>query len=480
MKHSFALVACVFLLTLSLTLSGCTLFSGNPQEEPQKNTENTSDEDTAVKSPIDNALLYETISDAYLESIPREDYNGASFLITAPRTDVLFPDDTALVYSAKKHERNQRVENHFEISLTDAIIDENTFPALVRASMQAEEYYSDLLMIPQYQIGAFAANGSLLNLNSLPFLDLSKPYFNADSTEAATVNKAIYAVAGAASFEPATLTAVYFNRDLFTENDFPLPYEKVKDGTWTWDALLALGTAVSDINANSGKSLVSYCTEYAADTLASAIFFSAGGKFVRQNGDAPYIAYSETDRPAASFIEAVFSDKNVLKGTSAVSRFYAGESLFLMDRLYLMDWMINGRVNWGIVPLPKESESQKDYVSLSDECALFFATPRNNIHAARTAHILSALNAAHYGVINDAYITHTLYHTVRDNDTANMLGIIMHSRTYDFAFSFGRTDETLAKVSYLGMNELAGNRSFDEILKRITETDTHLKKTYAE
>ena len=480
MKHSFALVACVFLLTLSLALSGCTLFSGTPQEKPPKNTESTSGEDTVVKSPIDNALFYETVSDAYLESIPREDYNGASFLITAPRTDVLFPDDTALVYSAKKHERNQRVEDLFELSLTDAIIDENTFPALVRASMQAEEYYSDLLMIPQYQIGAFVANGSLLNLNSLPFLDLSKPYFNADSIEAATVNKAIYAAAGAASFEPATLTAVFLNRDLFTENNLPLPYEKVKDGTWTWDALLALGTAVSEINANSGKSLASYCTEYAADTLASAIFFSAGGKFVRQNDDAPYIAYSETDRTAASFIEAVFSDKNVLKGTSAVSRFYAGESLFLLDRLYLMDWMINGRVNWGIVPLPKESESQKDYVSLSDECALFFATPRNNIHAARTAHILSALNAAHYGVINDAYITHTLYHTVRDNDTANMLGIIMNSRTYDFAFSFGRTDETLAKVSYLGMNELVGNRPFDDFLKRITETDTHLKKAYAE
>jgi len=35
-------------------------------------------------------------------------------------------------------------------------------------------------------------------------------------------------------------TGVFFNRDLFERENLPLPYDMVRDGTWTWDAMLDL------------------------------------------------------------------------------------------------------------------------------------------------------------------------------------------------------------------------------------------------
>jgi len=486
MKHSVCTAVCALLLSAAFLLSGCGIVIIDSPADTAADTVHGDDSPAPLPAEtfpevtkIDNASAYKAASEAYLASVPTADYNGASVFITAPRTDAIDPLDTADSYAAAKHKRNQAVESGWNVHLVTAAAEEATFPALVRDSVLAEEYYSDLLMIPQYQLGTFYADSTLLNLRSLPFLDLAQPYFDADSIEAASVGNAVYGAAGPASFEESTLTAVFFNRDLFSQYELTLPYDKVYEGTWTWDVFFAYSKAISDINGENGTSYSAYATQYAAEMLPSVLFFSTGERFVKKGDAAPVIAYSADSEPAASVISTLFKDKGMHKDiNSGLSRFHEGNSLFLIDRLYLMSWMINGANSWGVLPMPKATEKQADYVSLADECVLFFATPKNNVHAERTAHILSALNAASYGVISDAYVTNAVRHVLRDNDSANVLDILIRTRTYDFAFSFGHTEPLLANATFDGMKDIAAGTAFSSVAKRIPNANTQLSKKF--
>lgn len=432
-------------------------------------------------SVIDNKAYYGALSGAYLSGIPSKDFEGAPYVIAAPWTAVIAGDDSGTVLSAAKHERNRKVEEKWNVNIVPSAVDAQSFQTLVQSAVQADEYYADLLMIPQYMIGAFVADGSLLNLNSLPFLDLEQPYFDTASVEAATVGGKIYAAAGAASFDESTLTGMYFNRDLFTALGLEHPYDAVYDGTWTWDRFFTLSQSLADINEASGTDYSSFSYQHTEESLPATVFFSAGGRFVRSDGkNPPSLAYSAADTAAAELVTALFSDPCAHRDLeTGVTRFYTGASLFMMDRLYIMTWMPNGSQNWGVLPMPKADEAQADYISPVDKEALFFAVQKNNTDAERTAIILSALNAASYEVISDAYIDYAMYHLLRDSDSANMLDILIRTRTYDFAWSFGPSNPTLAGAAYAGIQGIAyGSHTFAELCKEIDAANRQLASKY--
>ncbi len=488
MKRFSLRTAIAALLTASLLLSSCGIivtYDMTTDEDVSAGTDtvpaDTTVPDTDTPDIIDNTAAYTAVADAYLSGIPTKDFDSAPYLIAAPWTTVIAGDAGGTVLSAAKHERNRKVEEQWNVSIVSTSVDPDSFQTLVQAAVQADEYYADLLMIPQYMIGSFVADGSLMNLNSMPFLDLEQPYFDTSSVEAATVGNNIYAAAGAASFDETTLTGMYFNRDLFEALGIDAPYAAVYDGVWTWDRYFAITDSLSDINEANGTAYASFTAHSTAESLPATVFFSAGGRFVRSDGkSAPTIAYSADDAAIAQRVTTLFSDPNAHRDfETGVTRFYTGDALFMMDRLYIMTWMPNGSQNWGILPMPKADESQADYISLVDKEALFFASQKNNIDAERTAVILSALNAASYQLISDAYIDYAMYHLVRDNDSANMLDILIRTRTYDFTWSFGPSNSTLAGATYIGMRAVAdGTRSFDALCKEIAAVNRQLSTKY--
>lgn len=484
------------LLTAALYLGSCGIIILN--KPTPDNTETTQAPDApggAAPQPestastpqhADQSEYYGAFAAAYLRRITDNGYNydGASFLIASPRTEVLQLSDADNAYSAALYKRNEDVEGALNIRLTCSAVDEESFFDQLHASTLADDYFADLLLVPEGKIGSFAAGGVLTNLKSMPLLDLSQPYFDAASIEAATACGVTYAAAGAASFEITSLPAVFFNRGLFEENGVEVPYPLVYEGKWTWDAFFASCASVAGINryaaANGIEPFSSYATQYAAELLPSAAFFSCGGKFVRSDGSSsPSVCLSEEDSAIAAVITRLYQDEYAHKDTaSGVARFHNGKSLYLLDRLYLMSWMPDSRQNWGILPLPKMTEDQEDYITLADDSVLFFAVQKGAIRPERTSVVLSALNAASYGVLTEAYVKYAMNHLLRDNDSANMLELIAFSRAYDFAMAFGRSNASLASATVVGMTELAGGTPFSAICARIPTANRQLAARY--
>ena len=495
-KRPFRLSLCACLLAALTLLSGCGIIILNKPtadtSSPSSSGDGTASTDTAHSTPdtlppnADQSAHYAAYADAYLRRITGNgyDFESASFIIATPRTELFHPTDADNTYSSAIFQRNTTVEEALNIRLTSSAVDEESFFDQLHASVLADEYFADLLLIPEGKIGTFAAGGVLTNLRSMPLLDLTQPYFDADSVEAATAGNILYAAAGQASQEITALDAVYFNRTLFEENGVEIPYSLVYEGRWTWDAFFASASAVTGINAyaaaNGIETFSSFAYQYAEELLPSAVFYSCGERFVRSaEGESPVLLLSEEASAAAETVARLFGDPDAHKDTaSGVARFHGGKSLYLIDRLYLMSWMPDSRQNWGILPLPKGTEEQKNYISLADDSALFFAVQSGAAHTARTSVVLSALNAASYGVLTEAYIDYAMNHLLRDNDSANMLEIIAFSRAYDFALAFGHVNTALASATTVGMTDLAHGTPFSAILTRTAAADRELATRY--
>ena len=495
-KRNLRLSLCACLLAVLLPLSGCGIIILNrpTADTSASDSGETGDapQDTFLPStqPIppsaDQSAHFASLSQAYLRRITGVgyDFEGASFIIASPRTELLHPTTADNSYFSAVLERNNTVEDALNIRITSTAVDEESFFDQLHASVLADEYFADLLMIPEGKIGTFAAGGVLTNLKSMPLLDLTQPYYDADSIEAATAGNVVYAAAGQASREVTALDAVFFNRTLFEENGVDIPYSLVYEGRWTWDAFFATASSVSGINAYAAANGIdpfsSYSFQYAEELLPSAIYYSCGERFVRStDGSSPVLLLSEDTADAAAAVAALFADPNAHKDTaSGVARFHSGKSLYLLDRLYLMSWMPDSSHDWGILPLPKLTEEQENYITLADDSALFFAVQSGAARTARTSVVLSALNASSYGVLTEAYVDYSMNHLLRDNDSANMLELIAFSCAYDFALAFGRVNAALASATTAGMTDLAHGVPYSAILSRTAAADRELAARY--
>jgi len=481
------------LLSAALLLQGCGIIEINevsvtraPEttERPPASAPVTAAPVTVQK--MDRSDEYEAVSDAHLRRITSAgfQYDGESFFIATPRTELLENDGTASSYSAAVHHRNQRLEEALNIRILPSATDETAFFDQLHASILADDYFSDLLMIPAYQIGTFAAGDVLLNMRSLPLLDLSQPYFFANSVTAAAVGNSIYAAAGYASFEETSLSAVYFNRDLFEENGLEIPYRAVYNGKWTWDAFFASCAQTESINAYAARNGVdpfsSYASQYAAELLPALVYAASGKTMIRTDaGTSPAVNISAEDEAVLAVIARLGQDPYAHADTSSgVSRFHTGKSLYLIDRLYLMSWMPGSRQNWGILPLPKMTEEQQNHITLTDSSALFFAVQKNTVDAEKASVVLSALNAASYGVLSEAYVDYAMNELLRDNDSANMLSIISASRSYDFTLCFENSITSLSDATTRGLLDLARGLSVTELYSRAAAANRQLTSRF--
>ena len=484
-KLAWLLAAMLFLQSCSLIVINDPTADGNDPDHTGDFPETVQPVDPSAGSippKVDSDKIHRAYADAYLKSVAANEYdlNGATVFISAPYESVIGDNSQPDVYSRAKYERNRAVEEALGIRIATTVTDASALFDTLQSSIKADEYFADLILLPQKDIGTFSAAGLLFNLRSAPFLDLTQPYFDAASVDAATAAHKTYGVAGPASFEETSLSAVYFNRSLLEQHGLFLPYASVYNGTWTWDEFFRYCAAVSDINGSTDTRIYSYSTQYAAPYTPADVFYSCGGTFVNSEaGTTPKIAFSQDNSAQANVVSRLFTDLHRNRDTeNGLNQFYTGQSMFLLDRLYLMSWIPNSEYDWGILPMPKLNEEQKEYVSLTDESALFFAMQKNTVNAETASLVLSAMNAASYGILTDAYIDLALRDMLRDNDSANMLEIIAHSRTYDFALAFGPANDSLVYATVGGMRDLADGSKFSSICSRISAANSQLASKY--
>lgn len=391
------------------------------------------------------------VAQKYLDELPDRDYAGSTFFITTPNTEYIAPDDTASVVSRLAVERNAKVEDLLNINIITSVADSGTMLEGMKESLLAGTYYSDLLMIPAMDVGLFQAENALINMRTIPFFDLDKPYFNRSSSDATSFGYATYAVAGDASLNPSSFPAVYMNTDILSKIGVSADaiYSSVIKGNWNWDNFLEYAEAI--VEFNSYNTVTSTSTP---EHFADMMFKSSGNDYIAASArKVPAIGYTpETVGGAVDSIYRIFEGLNskISPEENTVSLFAEGKTLFMIEPLYVMQWLVNSDVKWGILPLPKGIglEGDKGYRSLMTGDQLMFAIPANHTDTEVASIALMALNAASHGYIYDEYVEYNMTYVLRDNGSVNMLDMILDTATFDFALIYGETYPEIAEATY--------------------------------
>ncbi len=229
-------------------------------------------------------------------------------------------------------------------------------------------------------------------------------------------------------------------------------YSLVSSGSWTWDKFLEITSANASVDG-----MFSWATSDFGDELYDTVFFAGGQKMVNSGRlIQPTLGF---DAEGAAWITGIlkqlYSDPASLHSNEeALTRFADGNGYFLINKLSSMTSLSDSAAEWGILPLPKSAESE-NYTTLSDRESLMFTCPASVATPDKSAHILMSLNAASKDSLREAYVSFFQYNYLRDNDSANMLDIILESAVYNFSYTYGNLHPEIANATYNLIRECA-------------------------
>lgn len=296
-----------------------------------------------------------------------------------------------------------------------------------------------------------APEGLLVDLNTMPYMDLSHPWYDQNSMESLSIGGKTFAVTGdMLIMDKEATNAVLFNKKMTDEYKLGNFYEMVDNGTWTLDVLEKCARAVaSDLN-NDGS--MDKEDQYGLVTSNVESYFLMVGCGVRpvelDSNDLPtlnlkseklYDAIERAIKFNNDFDIAISGSKYAEDWEGTLDpAFSSGRALFYVGGLNRVTLFRGMEIDFGIVPMPKYDEAQDEYYSLvSIGCSDAIIIPKSATDLERTGAIIEALSAEGYYTLKPAYYDTVLKGKgVRDDESSAMLDIIFGNRVYDLLYMY--------------------------------------------
>jgi len=352
-------------------------------------------------------------------------------------------------------ERNNFIEENYGIKIeiiAEAYPNEKIDDMLATGMDTYDVIVGDVYnMIPKITSGAFHKLDDLLLLEN--------EWWDQSSIELLSASGDTYVVAGDALIGDDMFTYLFlFNKDMYENNglidQYGTMYDMVDNGEWTYDRLYTIAKAVSqpdpdgkwtNVNctygllgdaygstmmvAGSGLSTVERTEDGFNFTVGSQKSFDVFGKVQEIMGDPTACCYVEQIPESWSGISSIFKN---------------GRGLYYLTVANGIVTIRDGAteeegVNFGVVPIPKFNEEQKDYYSginaYQSEVLAIPSTNDENLDA--TVYALEALAFYSHSPSTGKSLREAFYETtlklqaVESDDDARMLDIAFSNRIYD-------------------------------------------------
>jgi hypothetical protein len=383
----------------------------------------------------------------YKDDIPDMDMQGYTFRMytrdtTAMNGYIDVEKITGDLLDDSLYNRNRNIEERFNMKFTEIVAD-NTDKARTAVLAGDDAYDMISTRIPAaYQ---YAYEGLLYGLNDLLYIDLDKPYWDANLNRVLTVANKRYFTIGASNLTTNDFTGcLIFNKNLFTDLGLDYPYALVNDGKWTYDKFGEFARAgVKDIDGNGLMDKEdSYGLISPGKAVLPAFWIAAGNLAIKKDGgDIPYFSMTGDEKFISTFqkIFEITYDNDVWYKTATgenvdmtdMQIFEGNRALFAYSTFFFIKQLRGMEADFGILPYPKSDEQQENYygqVSFTD----LFTVPKTNINLDYTSMIIEALACESAKSVVPAYYDVTLKTKIaRDEDSEKMLDIIFNSRVID-------------------------------------------------
>ena len=438
----------VLLLTVSgAVLTGCT-------EKPANETTtvvNTSSNDDAETGPI----ITEPVETELTADLPDVKYTGKTirFLLMDRAQGDIYTEDhmTSNALHDAVFIRNSTVADRFGIEFEYVIDTESGVPSRLSTAVKAGSDEYDICFTHMVNGSNNAINNEVLPIDELPYVDLSKPWWDKDVNQGFSIKNHLMMINGDISPYSFNLTAcMYFNKKLFDKYDLEYPYQLVREGKWTLDKLIELTkdfTADKDgdgkITADGGSDIFGLTAWFLG--LPYDFYYGAGGMIVsKDNDDVPYYDL-QVERDTAIY-DKIYSVVITNKANYEQSNWNVPYTLFSSGRALFYDASLgDGELlremedEYGILPIPKYSEEQKEYKSFVNGASAMICIPATVRPQNRefVSVILESLASEAYmtvtPVLKEQYLKRKY---TRDADSMDMLDYIIRNRVFDMGYVF--------------------------------------------
>ena len=471
------------LLMLASSMTACGEASG---------TETT--EDTAAQTETERETTELEARLALPDNLPDKDYDGYDFRVLTRNRDDFINDVgaelelTGDVADDAIYNRNQKVMERFNITISGEYAENNgtaTHAAAQAAVMAGDDTY-DLIENQVTQMAKVCTTGIYMDwYTQLPYVDLSQPWYIGNAAEALSVNGHAYAMIGEYCLDVLRFTyCMYYNQDIAIEYDFENIFDVVRDGRWTYDYLKTLAdTVYVDINADGVKDF--------GDRLAiSGDPFSAVVTY-QYAFDNPVASLNDEGLPHLSLNREKAHDivvkLNALYWESIgglTEGWGSGYDTWMAGNLLCFTGLFQSSTGYGdlefdfsIIPYPKYDEKQETYFTMSDGAHGTMMVPITVSDPERTSILIEALNAETYKTVVPAYFETVLKDRYsRDQESAEMLDLLMSCRVFDFAYAY----DTGIAFSIQRLVSKNSNNTESEYASQITKAETEYAKVIEE
>ncbi len=316
--------------------------------------------------------------------------------------------------------------------------------AQIRSSIASGDNEFTLIAGYSAPAPALASEGLVLNLNSLPYLDTSMPWWAQSIVNDLDINGNLAFIAGDISLTMiASSYSMAVNFSIAESYNISGFYDIVNNGQWTIDKVNEIATTVyDDVNGNGKKDIADtlgliFCMDYAND----ADSFMQGAMVTLTSRDEegyPYLDVNlERMNDLVSKVYTLFyeCDGSLLdKNANPELEFPKGNALLCPSYLEFFTNAYKGMEDdYGILPYPKYDEVQEKYSTRVQDGVSIWCVPTtaNNLDLCGAS--LEALCAESYRLVTPAYFDTALkVKYSRDDESSHMLDIIREGVMFNF------------------------------------------------
>lgn len=431
--------------------------------------------------------------------LPDMNWRGATFCVLG-QEGVNFeiarderPDD---VVGQAVYERNVALANKYNFFVLETLV---AFPYDEMSVRYAagEDFYDAVIYTPQYA-ARHAAEGYLLDLNSLPYTNLSHPSWNQSANEQLTIaGKTFFTVSDFMLTAKERSFVLHYNRELAIGAGKGYLENMVDNNTWTFDNFNSLVTEFSGDGNNDGKS-GSAEDNYGVvcESIGSYSLFLYGGGFRLSNNVDGVVTMAGAGRDITQILErsASFALNNNVTyypdlhhkdpqfGGNAYGSemdiFTSGRALFLSAFLGTTDDIIErADFEHAYMPYPKYDDKQENYYTMVNDIApTVISVPYSVADTEKSGFMLQAITEESTTTTYNAYFEDKckLQNSI-DQRSADMLDVILENVVFDIAYIYD-----LGQLRNYLVFELPKNQAYNRYDKTYNNRATVAESKLAE
>lgn len=440
-------ISFLLLCAMLCAAAGCASDSGSDTPDTTGNADATADTTPA-----------ETETEKILPDLPERDFEGYTFRGMTKGTasshwssrDFYAEEITGEAINDAVYNRNATVGEKYNFKMEEIGAESGDPVADARKAVQAGENSFDVILAGN-SINPMITDGMLLDLNAMPYMDMTRPWYDQNANESLSIGHKLFVSCGELNIMDNDATwSILFNKAMAEDLGFDSFYDMVKAGTWTQDVLLSAMEAASiDLNGDGQRDAADQWGNVGEGFDVMGYMIGAGARcFTKDADDMPvFDALSERYVDAYAKASAINDNTDICLTIAKAGGnwdvldnvFTEGRCLFSYVGLNRVTLFRDMEADFGILPTPKFDEAQEEYHNVvSTWGANFFAVPKTTEDMERTGIILEALSAESMYTLTPAYYDVTLKtKAARDEKSSAMLDIIFASRVFELGNFYG-------------------------------------------